>query len=176
MEDAVCTHDAAFVNLDSGVERGVVTDPHAAAHVDLGVDLAALADGGVLLDDREVADVALPSDLCPVRDRCAVADPLAAGFGRVVHFEQLQDAGARVVHPDECRGHRLRRLERPVDQHDRRARGVEERFVFGIREVGQRSGPALLDRGDGVHLGVLVADDVAAQEPGDHFGCKFHHK
>ena len=56
----------------------------------------------------------------------------------------------------------LRRFERTVYQHDRCARAVEERFVFGVGEVGQRARLALLDRRYGVYFRLFVADDVAA--------------
>ena len=169
VQDAVRDHGAPFVDLHPGVEYGVVADGDAASEVDLRIDLTPLADAHVLLDDREVADVTLVAHLGFGRYRRAVADSLAAGFGGVVHFEELQDAGPGVVHLDERRSHRLRGREGPIDQHDRRARGVEKLFVFGIGEVAQRSGLALLDRRNGVHLGVFVADDFAAQKSGDHF-------
>ena len=39
----------------------------------------------------------------------------------------------------------------------------------GKTDTAQRSGLALLDRRNGVHPGVFVADDFAAQKSGDHF-------
>ena len=175
VEDAVRPDGATFVDLHTGIERRVVADRYALSEVDLGVDLAVLADFHALLDDGKVADVALLADLGLFRDGGAVADPLASGFRGVVHGQEFHDAGCGVVHLDErgCDG--LCGFERAVDQDDRGSRSVEEGLVFGIGEIGQRTGFSLLDRGDGVHRGVLVAEDVAAQKSGDHFGRKFHH-
>ena len=175
VQDAAAAHDAPLVDLHPGVERRAVADHDAAADVDLRVDLAPLANAGALLDDREVADVALLAHAGARSDGGALADPLAAGLGGLVHGQQAHDARRGVVHAHERRRDGLRRGERPVHEHDRCAGGVEAGFVFRIGQVGQRSGLASLDRGDGVYFGVLVADDFAAEKSGDHFGCEFHH-
>ena len=134
--------------------------------VDLGLDEA---------DDREFADVALFADGGLFRNGGPGADSLAAGLGGVVHFEEPQDAGGGVIHLDEGRRNGLRGFERTVDQDDRSLRRVEIGLVFGVGEIGQRTGFSLLDRGYGVYRGVFVAEDVAAQKSGDHFGREFHH-
>ena len=175
VEDAAAADDAPLVDLHARIERRAVADPHAAADVYLRVDLAVAAHFGPLFDDREVADVALLAQAGTFVDRGAGADPLAAGTGGVVHLQEAQDAGRGVVDAYERGGHRLCGFERAVHEDDRGLRGVEEGFVFGVGQIAQRSGLSFLDRRDGVHLGVLVADDLSAEESGDHFGRKFHH-
>ena len=175
VEDAAAAHRAPFVDLHPGVEDRPLADGDPAAQIDLRVDLAAAADPHALLDDREVADVALFAHGGALFDRGAGADALAAGLGGVVHLEQLEDAGSGVGHLDEGGRNGLRRCEIAVHQDDGRLGRIEKGFVFRIGQVGQRAGLSLLDRGDGVHRRGLVAYDLAAQKSGDHFSSEFHH-
>ena len=176
VEDAAAAHRAALVDLHPGVEDRLLAHRRAGAHVALGVDLRPAADLRARLDHGEVAHVAVVAHLGTLGDRGAGADAPAAGLGGVVHLEQPEHAGCRVVDLDERRRDRLRGHERLVDQHDRRVGRVEEGFVFGVGQVGQRTLVPLLDGGYGVHLGLFVADDFALQQSGDHFGSEFHHK
>ena len=162
VQDAVAADPAAFVYLDSGVEDRAFAHRNPRSEVNLRIDLAVFADFHARFDHREIPDVAVGAHLGLFSDRSQLADAAAAGLGGVVHFEQFEHAGGGVVHLDERGRDLLRRFERTVYQHDRCARAVEERFVFGVGEVGQRARLALLDRRYGVYFRLFVADDVAA--------------
>jgi len=104
-----------------------------------------------------------------------------AGYNMPIEFTGINDEhmavrnGAGVFDFNQGGGHGFRRGEILVHQYDRRTGFVKVFFVFGVGQVGQGAGFALFDRGDGVHLGLFVACDLAAEKTGDHFCGKFHH-
>ena len=105
----------------------------------------------------------------------AIRHEFDAGFCGLIHLQQFEHCGAGVFDFNQGGGHGFRRGEILVHQYDRRTGFVKVFFVFGVGQVGQGAGFALFDRGDGVHLGLFVACDLAAEKTGDHFCGKFHH-
>ena len=175
MQDAAAADHAPLVNLDTRVEDRSVADGHAVTDIDLGIDLAVGADAGSRLDNGEIAHVTIFAQCRPLRDRSPLADALFAGFCGLIHLQQFEHCGAGVFDFNQGGGHGFRRGEILVHQYDRRTGFVKVFFVFGVGQVGQGAGFALFDRGDGVHLGLFVACDLAAEKTGDHFCGKFHH-
>ncbi len=172
--DAVAAYATALVYLHAGVYPGALADLHAVADIALRVYLAFAADACARLDDGKLAHVTLFAHLGRSVDRREGRYALFTGTGGVVHLQQRQHAGSDVGNLYERGTHRLLRFEALVDQYDRCLGCVDVLFVFGIGQVCQRAAAAAVDRTDGVHLGILVANDCAVEQTGDHFGCKFH--
>ena len=174
MEDATAADAAAFVNFDPRVEDGAFADANSVADVNLGIELAAVADFRSGFDDREVAHVTILAQPDAFGYGGQAADPLFAGLRGVVELQQPQYAAAHVVHPHQRGTYRAGGDEVLAHQHYGCARRIEVFFVFGVGQVGQRSRLALLDRGDRADACPGVAGDFAPEQAGDHFSGKFH--
>ena len=165
---------ALLVNLDAGEQLYVIAQTDVVAHVDMRIYLAVFPEADVRADHRELAHVGFVAQRGRRIDRRERADALFPGLVRYVQFEQLCEARVGVVDADHRRRDRSRRLERTVDDHDRRFRIVDIMLVFRVGQKSERACFSFFDFCEFRDDGLRVARDLSAEVAGDQFCGKFH--